>query len=60
MRLELDIAGLPLVEVLHKADTAVEEAIEPFSDLRGGAAFKRRVTRVIVQDTVRRLWEGER
>jgi carbon-monoxide dehydrogenase medium subunit len=57
VHLELDASGLALSDALDLAEQATDGAIAPISDLRGGAAFKRRVTRVLVRDTVRRLWE---
>lgn len=55
--LELDASGLDASGGVDAADAATDEAIDPISDLRGGASFKRRVTRVLVRDTVARLWE---
>ena len=57
VHLELDASGLALSDALDLAEEATDAAIAPISDLRGGAGFKRRVTRVLVRDTVRRLWE---
>lgn len=57
VHLELDASGLALSDALDLAEEAADGAIAPISDLRGRAAFKRRVTRVLVRDTVRRLWE---
>jgi carbon-monoxide dehydrogenase medium subunit len=57
VHLELDASGLTLSDVLDLAEEATAGAIAPISDLRGSAAFKRRVTRVLVRDTIRRLWE---
>jgi aerobic carbon-monoxide dehydrogenase medium subunit len=57
VHLELDASGLDASGAVDAADAATDEAIDPISDLRGGASFKRRVTRVLVRDTVARLWE---
>ena len=56
VHLELDTAGLGASDAADAADAAAAAAIDPISDLRGGAGFKRRVTRVLVRDTVARLW----
>ena len=55
----LDVTGLSGAEAADRARDAVDAAIDPISDLRGGARFKRRVARVTVADTVRSLWDGD-
>jgi aerobic carbon-monoxide dehydrogenase medium subunit len=57
VHLSLDAAGLGADEAAAQAEEAADAAIDPISDLRGGARFKRRVARVTVADTVRLLWE---
>jgi carbon-monoxide dehydrogenase medium subunit len=57
VHLSLDVDGLLASEAAARAEEAADAAIDPISDLRGGARFKRRVARVTIADTVRSLWE---
>jgi aerobic carbon-monoxide dehydrogenase medium subunit len=57
VHLSLDASGLSGAEAAERAEEAADAAIDPITDLRGGARFKRRVARVTVADTVRSLWE---
>jgi aerobic carbon-monoxide dehydrogenase medium subunit len=57
VHLSLDVGDLSADEAAARAEEAADAAIDPISDLRGGARFKRRVARVTVADTVRSLWE---
>lgn len=56
VHLSLDVGGLSLAQALDAADAAVAEAIDPVDDLRGGARFKRRVTRVLAGDVIKTVW----
>jgi aerobic carbon-monoxide dehydrogenase medium subunit len=54
----LDVTGLADDEVLDALDATVVSAVDPVSDLRGSARFKRRVARVTAADAVRPLLAG--
>jgi carbon-monoxide dehydrogenase medium subunit len=57
VHVSLDVTGAGPSEAAERAQAAIEPAIDPIADLRGGVRFKRRAARATVADTVRALCE---
>lgn len=57
---EVPIAGLTLDEAVDAAAEAVEPVLDPIPDVRGSAAYKKRLGLVATRDAVRQAWKDAR
>jgi carbon-monoxide dehydrogenase medium subunit len=57
---EVPIAGLGVDQAIEAAVEAVTPVLDPIPDVRGSAAYKKRLGLVATRDAVRQAWKDAR